>query len=116
MLALPRARPHPKKRLGDYLWALLGLPWWLSGLPLAFLGDVRIAPAAEELYALGLLVSLGLANVLVAGLVWSCWIARPEVPEDEERVAPLSHRLGLLLAVCWPIQLGFGLLALAQRM
>jgi hypothetical protein len=61
---------------------------------------------------LTLSVGLGLACVIALGVVWSTWVMVP--PEQAARVAgsPWPNRVGLILAIAWPIQCGLGLIVL----
>jgi hypothetical protein len=93
--------------VGDALWAVLGLPWILtavirSGLP----GDPQ---QRDALFGLGLSILLGLACLIALGVVWKRWVMVS--PEEAARTAsaPWTNRVGLVLAVGWPIQCGVGL-------
>jgi hypothetical protein len=102
---LRRLAGYPK--VGDALWAVLGLPWVLTTL-------IRAAPPGDprhrhDLFALWLSVLLAVACLIALGVVWHRWVAVS--PEEAARTAspPWTNRLGLILAVAWPIQCGAGL-------
>jgi hypothetical protein len=97
---------YPK--IGDRLWALLGTPWLLT----AVIQSAESEPRQDSLFTLTLSVGLGLACVIALGVVWSTWVMVP--PEQAARVAgsPWTNRVGLILAIAWPIQCGLGLIVL----
>jgi hypothetical protein len=93
-------------RVGDLLWALLGLPWLVTSiLRTASPG----APRRDDLVATGLGFGLAIASLISLAVVWSTWVLVP--PEQLKRAAPTpwTNRLGLVLAVAWPLQCGYGL-------
>jgi hypothetical protein len=93
-------------RVGDLLWALLGLPWLLTGV-------VRTAspgvPRRDDLVATGLSFGLGIASLVSLAVVWSTWVLVPPDQVKREVPTPWTNRMGLILAVAWPLQCGFGL-------
>jgi hypothetical protein len=102
---LRRLPDYPK--VGDVLWAVLGLPWFLTALIRSALpGDPR---RQGDLFALGLSTLLGLACLTALTVVWQRWVTVS--PEEAERTAaaPWTNRIGLILSVAWPIQCGVGL-------
>ena len=100
-----RLPDYPK--VGDGLWAVLGLPW----LATAVLKSA--APGAEESRNETLLaVGLAVASMIALSVVWRQWVM--VTPEQASRTAspPWTNRVGLILSVAWPIQCGLGLLVL----
>ncbi|CAN5907488.1 hypothetical protein BH23PLA1_BH23PLA1_22440 [soil metagenome] len=111
-----RRRPSSQIRLGDRLWALLGTPWLLAALVRAALpeGPVEVGRSdLMDLYTFGLAIGIGVASILSLGIVWAGWVMVPpgQVPGPEES-SPWTHKVGLTLAVAWPLQIGFGLVVL----
>jgi hypothetical protein len=99
---------YPK--IGDRLWSVLGLPWLLTAVIQSAASGTE--PRQDSLFTLTLGVGLGLACVIALGVVWSTWVMVP--PEQASRVAgsPWTNRVGLVLAIAWPIQCGLGLIVL----
>jgi hypothetical protein len=102
---LRRFADYPK--VGDALWAVLGLPWLLTAV-------IRSATppslsGRESLFVFSLSVGLALATMISLAVVWNRWVMVS--PEEAERTAsaPWTNRIGLILAVAWPIQCGVGL-------
>ncbi len=101
---LRRQEGYP--RVGDGLWLVLGIPWLLSA-PLY----------PEAVYAPVLSLSLAVACLTSLIVVWRAWVfttVKPPRPEDENVPGSWTERIGLILAVAWPIQCGFGLVVLGS--
>lgn len=97
-------------RVGDYLWALLGLPWLLmSCVPKS---TQEIGTRRDVLYSGGLGTGIVLASIVALSVVWATWVMVP--PQQAARTAssPWTNRLGLILAIAWPIQCGVGLVVI----
>jgi hypothetical protein len=96
---------YPK--VGDWLWAMLGLPWLLAAA-------VRNVPAASGGELVSALLSIGLAgaSVVAVGVVWATWVMVSPQKAAETFSAPWTNRVGLCLAVAWPIQCGVGLVVI----
>ena len=105
---LRRAPEYPK--VGDALWALIGLPWLLSAVVRSAAGETR--PPRNDAVAWGLCIGLAVVSVVSLGVVWRTWVTVS--PEQAARAAsrPWTNRIGLLLAVAWPVQCGLGLVML----
>jgi hypothetical protein len=98
-------RPADYPRLGDWLWLLLGLPWLATAALRT--GSPRAGPSTLYVGALGLGTLVASIAALVA--VWKTWVM---VPPDDDPDGPRPHwteRLGLVLAVAWPLQCGFAM-------
>ncbi len=113
-----RERPSGKTWLGDRLWTLLGAPWVLMALVRAASSEglsENVQVDLLELYTLGLSIGIGSASILTLGIVWSTWVMVPpgRINEPEEPT-PWTHKVGLTLAVAWPLQCGFGLIVLGN--
>ncbi len=61
------------------------------------------------MFAAGLSIALAAASLVVLIVIWKRWVLVP--PEAASQVAggPWTNRLGLILAIAWPIQCGVGL-------
>jgi len=99
-------RPPDYPDVGDRLWALLGLPWLLT----AILQAVSLGDSRDSLVWMTLMGGLAVASVIAVVEVWSTWVMVP--PEEAEWVESGSwtNRVGLVLAIAWPIQCGLGLI------
>jgi len=94
-------------RVGDRLWALIGLPWVLTAL-------IRPATTSgvghrHDLYAMALSVGLGVVSLIGLAVVWGTWVMVSPQQAAQTSSAPWTNRVGLALAVAWPIQCGIGL-------
>ena len=99
---------YPK--VGDRLWAMLGVPWLLTAV-------IQSATAGSEtrqgsLFAMTLGVGLGVVCLIALGVVWATWVMVPPEQAARVEVAPWTNRVGLILAIAWPIQCGLGLVVL----
>lgn len=98
-------------RIGDRLWALLGIPWILTALV------ESAAPSSEPRhnpwFVMTLSTGLAIACLIAVAVVWGTWVIVP--PEQAARVeaAPWTNRVGLILAIAWPIQCGLGMVVLS---
>jgi hypothetical protein len=111
-LARTYSRKHPGyPKVGDRLWALLGLPWVITAIIQSAVpgGD----PGHSPLFAGTLSVSLAIACAVAVAVTWGTWVVVS--PEQAARVeaAPWTNRIGLLLAIAWPIQCGLGMIVLS---
>jgi hypothetical protein len=103
-------------RVGDVLWGVLGLPWLLTAAIRSATPRAAAAAAAtargDALFRLGLTVGLAAACGTALLIVWRRWVMVP--PEEASRIAsaPWTNRLGLILAVAWPVQCGLGLVVI----
>lgn len=104
-------RLHEYPKIGDRLWALLGIPWLVTAV-------IQSATAGSEsrhdgLFSTTLSVGLGLVCMIALGIVWYTWVIVP--PDQAVRVeaSPWTNRVGLILAIAWPIQCGLGLIVLS---
>lgn len=102
---LRRLPEYPK--VGDALWAVLGLPWLLTALSRS--APPGTMPRRDTFFAAGLGVALTVVSMIALVVVWRRWVIVS--PDEAARTAagPWTNRLGLILAVAWPIQCGVGL-------
>ena len=104
-----RLAGYPK--VGDWLWAIMGVPWLLTAIIQSALPGED--PRQSPLFSLTLSVSLALACMICLAVVWSKWVL--VTPEQAARVEadPWTNRVGLILSVAWPIQCGLGMVVLS---
>jgi hypothetical protein len=104
-----RALPnHPQ--VGDTLWAMLGLPWLLTALFQTSRGN-REGPN-HELLAFALGVGLVVASLIALAVVWKTWVMVSAREASLAFSAPWTNRVGLVLAIAWPIQCGLGMVVI----
>jgi hypothetical protein len=108
-LYVRRLPGYPK--IGDRLWALLGLPWLVTALV------QTAAPSSEPrhnpLFTTTLSVGLAVVCLIALGVVWSTWVIVPPERASQIEAAPWTNRVGLILAIAWPIQCGLGMVVLS---
>jgi hypothetical protein len=97
-------------RIGDWLWTVMGVPWILTALvrPAAL-----ISPATGTdplLYTLTLWLGLAAACFFGWVVVWKMWVLSPPGQGLREGSLNWTERIGLGLAIAWPVQCGLGLL------
>jgi hypothetical protein len=104
-----RLRNYPK--IGDRLWALLGLPW----LATALLQSVSPGsePRHNPLFSTTLSVGLAIVCLIALSVVWGTWVVVPPEQAARIEVAPWTNRVGLILSIAWPIQCGLGMIVLS---
>jgi hypothetical protein len=104
-------RLHNYPKVGDRLWAVLGIPWLASGLiQSATPGSVQ---RHNPLFITTLVLGLAVACLVTLAVVWGTWVMVPAEQGQEVQAAPWSNRVGLILSVAWPIQCGLGLVVLS---
>jgi hypothetical protein len=104
-------RPEGYPRHGDWLWAVLGLPWILTA-PFRPSAAAPRPAAPGGLYDVSLGITLALASIIVLAVVWNTWVLAPPRAVKSREPTPWTDRVGLVLAVAWPLQCGFGLVVL----
>ncbi|QDV37249.1 hypothetical protein [Tautonia plasticadhaerens] len=108
-------RPRTPARLGDHLWAMLGAPWVVSALS-RIVGESgrRGGGLPDQLYELALVAGLGAASLVTLAVIWSRWVMVPPGADPETEPSGWTHRVGLGLAVAWPMQCGLGMIVLGS--
>jgi len=102
-------RPEGYPRIGDQLWAVLGIPW----VACSPLGAATTASNPLGVYATALSVTLAVACLLVLASLWKVWVlTAPDARTSRSGPVPWTERLGMALAVAWPLQCGFLLVVL----
>lgn len=99
---------YPK--IGDRLWAMLGLPWLLT----AVIQSATAGTGCRQgpLFMMTLVVGLAIVCLTALGVVWATWVMVPPEQASRVEVAPWTNRVGLILAIAWPVQCGLGLVVL----
>jgi hypothetical protein len=97
-------------RIGDTLWALLGVPWLITAILESVLPGED--PRQNPLFATTLSVSLALACLTALIVVWTTWVVVPPEQAARMETAPWTSRVGLVLSIAWPIQCGLGMVVL----
>jgi hypothetical protein len=103
-----RLPDYPK--IGDRLWALLGIPWLASAVVQSAAPGSE--PRQNSLFTTTLSVGLGVACLITLGVVWSTWVMVPPEQAAIVEASPWTNRVGLILAIAWPIQCGLGMVVL----
>jgi hypothetical protein len=98
-------------RIGDRLWALLGIPWLMTALLQS--ASPSSEPRQSPLFSVTLVGGLAIACGITLAVVWSTWVVVS--PEQAARIeaAPWTNRVGLILSILWPMQCGLGLVVLS---
>ncbi|MGC8641008.1 MAG: hypothetical protein ACP5XB_14175 [Isosphaeraceae bacterium] len=104
-----RLAGYPK--VGDWLWAVMGIPWLLTAIiQSAMPGE---DPRQNPLFSMTLSVSLVVACTICLAVVWGTWVMVPPEQAALVEAAPWTNRVGLILSVAWPIQCGLGMVVLS---
>ena len=91
--------------VGYVMAALLFRAFWPTSIPTILLG----------MPVLALYVWLGLAIVCMTALavVWSTWVMVPPAQAARLEIGPWTNRVGLIVAIAWPLQCGLGMIVLS---
>jgi hypothetical protein len=104
-----REPAYPK--IGDQLWALLGLPWLASAILKSATPGAE--PRYEPLFATTLSVGLGIVCMTALAVVWNTWVMVPPEQAARMETGPWTNRVGLIVAIAWPLQCGLGMIVLS---
>jgi hypothetical protein len=100
-------RPPGYPRMGDWLWLMLGLPWVATTvLRRGASASLSSAPAGT-LYTSALGLGTLAASMAALAVVWRAWVMVPAERLAQRGPSPWTDRVGLILAVAWPLQCGF---------
>jgi hypothetical protein len=109
-------RPGISPRLGDWLWVLLGTPWVLAAIPRIVTGSRNQGERdlARQLHDIVLATGLGVSTLVTLAILWARWVmvTPSPVPEGREESDSWTDRIGLTLAVAWPIQCALGMVVM----
>jgi hypothetical protein len=110
-LARRFARPVPSyPKIGDRLWALLGIPWLATALLRS--ADAGSEPRQNALFATSLSAGLAIVCLIALGVVWGTWVMVPPEQAARMEAGPWTNRVGLILSIAWPVQCGLGMVVL----
>ena len=98
-------------RLGDRLWAFLGLPWFFTAVIQSALPGED--PRQNPLFSTSLSMGLVVVCLLALALVWSTWVVVPPDQASRIEAGSWTNRVGLILAIAWPVQCGLGMVVLS---
>jgi hypothetical protein len=100
-------RPKGYPKAGDRFWAILGIPWVFTAL----LRPSSAFPAGSDalnLYRVCLWTGVAIASGVAVVGVWRAWAKVSPGPETGQFVRrSWTERVGLILAIAWPLQSGF---------
>ena len=104
-----RLSNYPK--IGDRLWALLGIPWLASAIVQSAAPGTDGRP--NSLFSMTLSVGLGIVCLIALAVVWSTWVMVSPAQAARIEAAPWTNRVGLILSIAWPIQCGMAMVVLS---
>ena len=104
-----RLAGYPK--VGDWLWAIMGIPWLLTAIIQSALPGED--PRQNPLFSMTLSVSLVVACMICLAVVWGTWVMVSPEQAALVEADPWTNRVGLILSVAWPIQCGLGMVVLS---
>jgi len=111
-LARRFSRPLPGyPKLGDRLWAILGLPWLVTALLQT--ASPGSEPRHNPLFTTTLTVGLAIVCLVAWLVIWNTWVMVPPQEAARLEAAPWTNRVGLILSITWPIQCGLGMVVLS---
>ncbi|MFO0907923.1 MAG: hypothetical protein U0794_06095 [Isosphaeraceae bacterium] len=103
-------RPVPGyPRVGDRLWAILGLPWVATTI---LHGTTRTNPPSSDLLMATLPISLGIVSLVALAVVWGRWVMVTPGEASRTFAGPWTNRTGLILSIAWPLQCGVGMVVI----
>ena len=97
-------------KIGEKLWLMLGLPWLAAALLQR--GGNPTGQLASELVATVLSIGLGIVSLISIAVLWETWVKVSPRKAEETFSGPLSNRVGLVLAIAWPVQCGAGMVVI----
>ena len=99
---------YPK--IGDRLWALLGVPWLATAILQSAAPGAD--PRSNPLFAMILSVGLAIVCMISLAVVWGNWVMVPPERATRMQEVPWTNRVGLILSIAWPIQCGLAMFVL----
>jgi len=108
-LYVRRLSDYPK--IGDRLWALLGIPWLATAVVQS--ASASSEPRHNPLFTTTLSVGLAIVCLIALAVLWSTWVMVPPERAAQIEAAPWTNRVGLILSIAWPIQCGLGMVVLS---
>ncbi|MFO0888607.1 MAG: hypothetical protein U0790_05595 [Isosphaeraceae bacterium] len=98
-------------QIGDLLWTLLGLPWLLTAVIQSAVPASE--PGQNPLFVGALSLGLAIACIIALVILWRTWVMVPAEQAARLEAAPWTNRVGLILAIAWPVQCGLGMVILS---
>jgi hypothetical protein len=103
-------------RVGELLWAMLGLPWLLTALlqtaPSRMADAGRPDGVSNPFVATTLMSGLAITSLVALGVIWMTWVTVKPDKAAETFSPPWTNRVGLVLSIAWPIQCGVGMVVI----
>ncbi len=99
-------------RVGDRLWAILGVPWLATVAIPSTIHRPGFPDSDMNLKAAGLSLSLAIASLIALAVVWTTWVIVTPDRARETFSPPWTNRVGLILAIAWPVQCGVGMVVI----
>jgi hypothetical protein len=104
-----RLKGYP--RIGDRLWALLGLPWLVTAVLQSATPGTE--PRHNPFFSATLIVGIGVVCLVALIVVWATWVMVPPEQAARTDAGPWTNRVGLILSIAWPIQCALGMVVLS---
>jgi hypothetical protein len=108
-LYVRRLPGYPK--VGDRLWALLGIPWLATALVPSLTSSSE--PRHNPLFTTILSAGLAISCLTALAVVYCTWVIAPPERAAQVEAAPWTNRVGLILSIAWPVQCGLGMIVLS---
>jgi len=104
-------KPQGYPGIGDRLWALMGLPWLFT----AFLRNTPDGGSSSNQTLVNMGLGIGLFIVCLSAffVVWATWVNVTPDRASATFSGPWSNRLGIVLAIAWPVQCGVGMVVIS---
>ena len=107
-------RPPGYPRVGDRLWALAGVPWIVAALiRTGDAGSDSPAIRPDPAYVGALTIGLALMAMITVPVLAARFLVTDPGTRPPAGPTPWTNRLGLALAVAWPIQCAVGLIVMS---
>lgn len=98
-------------RIGDRLWAILGIPWVATALLKSAMPDTDARQS--PLFISSLCIGIGLVCLVSVSVVWGTWVMVSPERAALVEAGPWTSRVGLVLSIAWPIQCGLAMIVLS---
>lgn len=96
--------------VGERLWGILGLPWLAAAVFQN--GPVARNAAADGRLAAVVCAGVGLTSLIALVVTMATWVLVSPERASETFRRPWTNRVGLVLAIAWPVQCGLGLMVI----
>ena len=105
------ARSLGPPQIGDRLWGLIGLPWLFAALCRSMYSG---SMPDDNWVGLGLAIGLAIVSFISVGVVWANWVNVDPERATKTFSPPWTNKLGLFLAIAWPVQWGVGMVVVGS--